>query len=314
MIKILQTIKRAGVRFLLRLLIKLNHVHPPGFQGHSLYTVGQLFVKGLMQGFVTERAASVAFSFFTALFPLLLFSFTLLPYVPIAHFQENLLGYLQDIIPPQIWDIMETTVTYIITQKSGNLLSISVVLSLYFGTNGINSLFSAFRQTYHGFTSASNWLKNRLYSLIILLLIFVLISISVVVLGAGDYILQACRQEAIISDFLQILFDILRLAIAVLTVMIAVATFYFFGSSRPRKFRIFTPGTITSTALIALTTIGFNYYITNFSRYNILYGSLGTILILTFYLYVNAVFILIGFEINTSIRAAEGGEGIKKSS
>jgi membrane protein len=303
--KISQTIQRYIKRFVQRVLIKLNHIHPPGFQGHSLYTVGQLFLKGLTQGFVTERAASVAFSFFTALFPLLLFSFTLLPYIPISHFQEDLLGYLQDIIPPQIWEIMEGTVTYIITQKSGNLLSISVVLSLYFATNGINSLFSAFRQTYHGFTSASNWLKNRLYSLIILALFFVLLSISVVVLGLGNHILNVFRQEELISNFLQIMFNIARLGIAIFTVMIAIATFYYFGRSRPRKFQIFTPGTITSTTLIAIATMGFNYYITNFSRYNILYGSLGTILVLTFYLYLNAVFILIGFEINTSIRAAE---------
>jgi len=304
--KILQTIKRYTKRFILRVLIKLNHVHPPGFQGHSLYKVGHLFLKGLMEGFVTERAASVAFSFFTALFPLLLFSFSLLPYIPITNFQESLLGYIQDVIPPQIWEIMESTITFIITQKSGNLLSISIILSLYFATNGINSLFSAFRQTYHKFTDASTWLKNRLYSLIILLLIFVLISISVVVLSVGNHLLNVFRQEEIISGFLQILLNLVRLAVAIYTVMIAIATFYYFGSSRPRKFRIFTPGTITSTTLIALTTMGFNFYITNFASYNILYGSLGTILILTFYLFVNAVFILIGFEINTSIRAADG--------
>jgi membrane protein len=302
---LLQTIKRPIKRFIQRLLIILNHIHPPGFRGHSLYTVGHLFLKGLTQGFVTERAASVAFSFFTALFPLLLFSFTLLPYIPIASFQDDLLGYLRDIIPPQIWEIMDDTITYIITRKSGNLLSISVVLSLYLGTNGINSLFSAFRQTYHRFTNASGWLKNRFYSLVILMLIFLLIVISVVVLGVGNHILTVFRQEAVISGFLHVLFHIIRVGIAIFTVMIAIATFYFFGAARPRKFNIFTPGTITSTILIALTTMGFNYYITNFSRYNILYGSLGTILILTFYLYVNAVIILIGFEINTSIRAAE---------
>jgi membrane protein len=184
-------------------------------------------------------------------------------------------------------------------------LSVSIVLSLYFGTNGINSLFTAFRQTYHSFTNASNWLKNRIYSLIILALIFLLLLVSVVVLGVENYLLSVLRQEAIFSNFLHLLFDIVRLIVAILTVMIAIATFYYFGSSPPRKFKIFSPGTIICTVLIALTTIGFNYYITNFSRYNILYGSLGTILILTFYLYLNAVFILIGFEINTSIQAAE---------
>jgi len=309
--KLLQTIEKHIKHFVRHLLIVLNHVHPPGFRGHSLYTVGQLFLKGLTQGFVTERAASVAFSFFTALFPLLLFSFTLLPYIPIENFQEDLLRYAQDIVPPQIWTLMDDTLTYIITHKSGNLLSISVVLSLYFSTNGINSLFTAFRQTYHRYTNASNWLKNRLYSLIILVLIFVLLSISVVVLGLGNHILNVFRQEELISVFLQVLFNIFRLGIATFAVMIAIATFYYFGASRPRKFQIFTPGTITTTTLIALTTMGFNYYITNFSRYNILYGSLGTILILTFYLYINAVIILIGFEINTSIRAA--GEKRKKT-
>jgi len=300
-----QAIEKRTERFLRHLFVKLDRIHLPGFQGNSIYSVGQLFVKGLMEGFVTERAASVAFSFFTALFPLLLFSFTLIPYIPIDSFQENLLNYLHEIIPPQIWKIIDDTITYIVTRKSGNLLSVSVILSLYFGTNGINSLFTAFRQTYHRYTNASNWLKNRLYSLIILVLIFGLMLISVVVLGVGNYILTVSYEQAIISDFFHILFNIITFAAAVLTVMIAVATIYFFGSSKPRKFKIFTPGTITTTTLIALTTLGFNYYITNFSRYNILYGSLGTILILTFYLYLNAVFILIGFEINTSIRAAE---------
>jgi membrane protein len=287
--------------------IKMDTVYPPGFQGHSLYTVGKIFIRGILQGFVSDRAASVAFSFFTALFPLLLFFFTLIPYIPINNFQEDLLLYIQNLIPPQIWDIIDDTITYIIVHKSGNLLSISVILSLYLGTNGINSLFNAFNQSYHDFTTTANWLKQRWHSFIILMSVFVLLLISVVALGFGKYILSYLTHEsfAFLPALFQILFNIVRISIAVFSVMIAIALLYYFGSSKPHKFTIFTPGNIISTILIIVITLGFNYYIVNFSHYNVLYGSLGTILVLTFYIYINAIFLLIGFEINASIGKAK---------
>ncbi|MDR0363914.1 MAG: YihY/virulence factor BrkB family protein [Bacteroidales bacterium] len=292
-----------------KILIKANKITLPGFQGKSVYHVGNLFLQGLSKGYIADRAAAVAFNFFTALFPMLLTAFTLIPYIPIDNFQENLLYYAQVIIPPEIWDILNDTVAYIITHKLGNLLSIGFILSLYFGTNGVNSLFNAFHQTYHHFTSASNWFKQRWYAFLILMSALLLITIGIAILGYGNRLINLLMTYSpIASKFIYYLFQSIRILLAGLVLMSVIAMTYYFATPKKRKFLLFSPGTIISSFLIMGTTWGFSFFISNFSRYNILYGSLGTILILTLFLYLNSMFILIGFEINMSINSAKVGK------
>jgi membrane protein len=295
-------IKRKGKR----LAVFLRKVTLPGFHGQSLHEVGSLFIQGLFKGYVTDRAASVAFSFFTALFPMLLMLFTLIPYVPIENFQNDILHYLQTIIPLQIWNLLEGTITYIITHKSAGLLSVSFIFALLLATGGIASLYSAFNQTYHSYTTAINFLKQRWYALIILFAMFFLIVVLIAILGLGNKLITYLMQyDAIAFGFMYYLFQTVRIALAALLVVFAVALIYYFALPKPRKFHLFTPGSILCAFLMIATTLGFSLFISNFSHYNILYGSLGTILILTLYIYLNAIFILIGFEINRSIDVAE---------
>ena len=88
--------------------------------------------------------------------------------------------------------------------------------------------------------------------------------------------------------------------------LVAIAVLYFFGNpSKDRKFRLFTPGTIMFTLMFIIGTIGFNYYIVNFSNYNALYGSIGGLIIFMMWIYVNCIIVLIGFELDASIFLAE---------
>ena len=288
------------------LVIFLRKITLPGFHGQSLYKVGSLFIQGLFKGYISDRAASVAFSFFTALFPMLLMLFTLIPYVPIENFQNDILHYLQTIIPIPIWSLLEGTITYIITHKSAGLLSVSFIFALLFATGGISSLYSAFSQTYHSYTTAINFIKQRWYALIILFATFFLIVILIAVLGFGHkLIFIAMKQDVITYKFTYYVFQTIRFTLAALVALCAIALIYFFALPKPRKFQLFSPGSIVCSFLMIILTMGFSFFIANFSQYNILYGSLGTILILTLYIYLNALFILIGFEINRSIVVAE---------
>lgn len=289
-----------------RLAFFFHKVILPGFHGQSLYEVGSLFIQGLFKGYVTDRAASVAFSFFTALFPMLLMLFTLIPYIPIENFQNDILHYLQTIIPLQIWNLLEGTIIYIITHKSAGLLSISFIFALLLATGGIASLYSAFNQTYHSYTTAVNFLKQRWYALIILFAMFLIIVVLIAILGFGNKLIAYLMQyEAIDLGFTYYLFQTIRFVLAGLVIVFAIALIYFFALPKPRKFILFSAGSILCSLLMIITTFGFSFFISNFSHYNILYGSLGTILILTLYIYLNAIFILIGFEINRSIDVAE---------
>lgn len=296
-----------------RLFVKANNKTLPGFQGVSIYSVGRLFFEGVSKGYIADRAAAVAFNFFTALFPTLLMVFTFIPYVPIENFQESLLYYAQQIIPPEIWNLLNDTIIYIITHKSGNLLSISFVLSLYFGTNGINSLFHAFDQTYHTFTTASNWFKQRWHALLILMSVLGVIIVYIAILGFGNGFINRFQiSSPHVSKFIIYLFQAVRILLSILSLIFAIAMIYYLAMPKKRVFKLFSPGTIISATLILVTTLGFSYFISNFVRYNILYGSLGTILILTLFLYLNAMFILIGFEMNISISSAKNTEKDKE--
>ena len=295
-------LKRKGKR----LAVFLRKVTLPGFHGQSLHEVGSLFIQGLSKGYIADRAASVAFSLFTALFPMLLMLFTLIPYVPIDNFQGDILHYLQTIIPLQIWNLLEGTILYIITHKSAGLLSVSFIFALLFATGGISSLYSAFNQTYHSYTTAINFLKQRWYALVILFVMFFIIVVLIAILGFGNKLIAFLMQyDAIAFKFMYYLFQTIRFALAALVVVFAIALIYYFALPKPRKFKLFSPGSIVCSFLMIVLTLGFSFFISNFSHYNILYGSLGTILILTLYIYVNAFLILIGFEINRSIAVAE---------
>ena len=295
-----------GKRKIKKILLFARKITLPGFQGQSLYMVGLLFMQGLSKGYIAERAAAVAFNFFTALFPLLLMSFTLIPYIPIENFQHDILLYLQSIIPIEIWNLLEGTITYIITRKSAGLLSIGFIFSLLFATGGISSLFGAFNRTYHSFTTAANFLKQRWYSLIILFAVFLIIIVLIALLGFGNKLITFLLQDNPNAfGFVYYLYQSIRMILASLVVVFAISLIYYFALPKPRVFKLFSPGSIVCSLLMIITTSGFSFFISNFSQYNILYGSLGTILILTMYLYLNSIFILVGFEINRSIDVAK---------
>jgi membrane protein len=232
--------------------------------------------------------------------------FTLIPYVPVENFQNDILHYLQTMIPVPIWEILRGTITYIITHKSAGLLSVGFIFSLLFATGGISSLYSAFNQTYHSYTTAINFIKQRWYALIILFVVFFMAVILIAILGFGNKLIVLLMQyDSIAFTFTYYLFQTLRIALAALVAVFTISLIYFFALPKPRKFSLFSIGAVLCSVLMTVLTWGFGYFISNFSQYNILYGSLGTILILTLYIYLNAFFILIGFEINRSIAVAE---------
>ena len=122
----------------------------PLFDGLSLYDVAIFFWKGIYEGAVTSRAASISFSFFLALFPGVIFVFTLIPFIPIDGFQHELFRLLRDVLPPNSFDAAYSTITDILTIKRGDLLGITVAAALFFATNGTLALIGNFGQTNYG--------------------------------------------------------------------------------------------------------------------------------------------------------------------
>ena len=305
----------------------LRRVRFPGTK-LPLFDVVRDFVKQFTKGRTIDRAAGVAFNFFVALFPLILFFFTLVPYIPIPNLYERVMLFLNGfLIPSGTLDFVTDTIDGIMNQPHDGLLSISIILCIVFGSSGIVAFFNGFRNVYANYIRAKklnlkDWMTQRLFAIAMLLVIGVLLVVSVFLISLGGNALKFLATNEIIRgrSFMFIAFSLLRWVVAIFSLCFAIALLYYFGNvkfgehyrkelKRPdrkgrkyREFVIFSPGTIMATTLFVLGTVGFNAYISNFSRYNALYGSIGTLIILLLWIWVVAILILAGNELNSSIR------------
>ena len=280
----------------------------PGFDGLPLYDVARFFIKGLYEGYITSRASSVSFNFFLAIFPSLLFLFTIIPFIPIEHFQQTLLDLIRDLVPQSAFNTVQSTVEDIIIRPHGGLLSIGFVLTLYFSTNGINSLIDAFNSTYHTLETRS-WIKQRLISTMLVFIISIVLIISIGLMTFGTAVLSLVLPEhlwtsAIYAGFIWFL----KWLVILLTLFFTISFVYYLAPAKKRHFRFISAGSTLATILMILTTLGFNYYVDNFAKYNVLYGSIGTLMIVLLWIYFNSFSLLIGFELNASIYNAKKGK------
>lgn len=293
----------------LNIFIKLfSKVKLPGLKGLSLYDLLEIYIIGIAKGALTARASAIAYSFFTALFPFLLFIIILLPYVPIDDFETDFLAFLESVLPPTTSDFFHNNIFDNLKGKnsSSGLISSVFFVAIFLMTNGINALFSGFENSYHEQLSR-NVLKQYLYALGVALILSLLLIITVA--GLGYF------QIYVVDSLLDVLekygYDarretnfwakIAQYAFFVIMVYLATATLYYFGTKEGKYSKFFSVGALFTTLIIMLTSYFFGLYIENFAKYNELYGSIGALLILLFYLWLNANILLLGFELNMSL-------------
>lgn len=276
----------------------------PGFQGLPLYDVLVFFFKGLFKGALSIRASAVAFNFFLAIFPFILFLFTLIPYIPIENFQLQLFDFLAQIIPPDTFEMVEQTIFEIVMKQNTGLLSLSFVLTFVFSTNGTNAIIEGFNSTWHQMP-AKGWFHQRLMAAFLMVILLFLVVISVVLLTLGGSIISYLVTHGWIKGVVTvILLNFMKWLISLTLIFFSVSFLYYYAPAKRKAFRFFSPGSILATTLFVAGLLGFNFYINNFSRYNALYGSIGTLIIFLLWLFLNAFILLIGFELNASIMQA----------
>lgn len=273
----------------------------PGLDRVPVYNVLLFFYHGLTRGSLTTRASAVAFNFYLALFPAIIFIFTLIPYIPIDDFQQTMLNLIENLLPSMAFLSLQETITDILTIQRGSLLSFGFIAALFFSTNGFNSLIDAFNATYHTMEGRS-WWAQRLISLLLVAIIFTLTITSVLLIMFGEMISDFLIETDWITDsFWLLLFEFSRWLIIIALFFFAISFLYYLAPSAKSRYRFISAGSTLATVLCVLISLAFSFYINHFNSYNTLYGSIGTILIILMWLYFNAFGLLIGFELNVSI-------------
>lgn len=279
---------------------KTRRIILPGMDGLSLYDLWVIYSGGIIEGTFSTRASAIAFSFFMAVFPFLLFILNLIPYITIIDdFQIEFLIFMDSLLPPTTSETFEDIFLDIANNPRGGLLSFAFILSIFLMTNGVNAIFTGFEFSYHTHKNRSI-VRQYIIAVGVSIIMALLLLITVILWVYLTYAVDDLSELGVLFEK-TITSQLLIYAVLVLLIYMTVATLYYFGTKEGRQTSFFSPGALFTTVLIMVTTFLFGLYIENFSSYNELYGSIGALLVLMVYIWLNSNILLLGFELNASL-------------
>ncbi len=286
----------------IKYLIRKSKVwSPPGFQEMKIYAVMKHFLKDFNLPNFTEKASAISYNFIMSVPTSCLFLFTLTPNLPFISkkgLKFQLHGLIHDIIPSSTYNkgLIQFVDSFINGSKIG-MLSFTFVLSLFFASGAVMGLMRSFNKNHVGFQKMKG-LKTRWEAIKLTMMLFGLLLICIILLLMQRNILNWIGIKDI---HIRNLIFYGKWIFIVSLIFYSYAFIYRYAPSTTRRWNLVSPGAVVATFLSILVTIGFTAFVNNFGRYNILYGSIGTIMVIMIMIFLNSLVILIGFELNLSI-------------
>ena len=277
-------------------------VYLPGFQGLCLHDVLLFFANQIQWQSLTERAAAISYNIIMALPPSLLFLFTIipsLPFIPKKSIKIQLHEFIIDVIPSKVHnDDIINFVDQFIDNTRVDLISFGLLFSLFFASNAMMGFIRSFNRDYPGFEKRKG-LAKRGVAIKLTILIFGLFFTYLVLIITQGRVLDLIVQNRFWNNFIYYS----RWVLIVLLVFMVIALIFRYAPSVQKRWRFISPGAVLATVLSLVASVGFSLFVNNFGRYNALYGAIGTIMVLTALIFINAIALLIGFELNVSINS-----------
>lgn len=287
----------------------------------SLYKILKIFFTNLMDDEILDRANGVAFNFILAIFPAVIFLFTMIPYITTFYPEINtqsIMQFLGDQIPPSMFEVISPTLHDLISIQRGGLLSLGFFFSFYLSTNGMMALMRAFNACYRTIENRGT-VKTRLIAtaLTMNMAIALLLASLLLIVGqlALEYVVAYVPEYDWLdkSSFTVFLLFALRFLAVFIAFFLAISSIYYFGPAIHYNWRFFSVGSWLATLLSLAVSYGFSFYITNFGTYNKVYGSIGALIALMVLIQLLTIVLLVGYEVNTSIHDAIRKEALWNS-
>lgn len=273
----------------------------PGFSKIPIYDVWTFFLNEIRRDFLPLRAAAISFNFLLAIFPAIIFLFTLIPYIPVKDLNIYILEMFQQVLPSSGYEFLASTISDIVSIKRGGLLSFGFVLAFYFSTNGVRMIMLAFNKDNPIYSRRGFW-RRRIASVRLTFYLFMLFIASVLLILAGDHLTDIIRDRSGLDDAIWFwLFSLMRWLLIIILFFSTISVIYYYGPSQRVRRRFITPGASFATTTSIIASIAFGYFVNNFNVYGEVYGSIGTLIVLMIWLNINSLVLLVGFEINNSV-------------
>ena len=280
---------------------KAKRIVIPGFQEVNLFQVIQFLFKQLNTIGLYDRASAISFNLIMALPAGFLFLFSIIPYFPKSlKIKKQILSIFKDISPnSSTYRFILDIINDLLSQHVG-IFSFGFLLLLFYASNAMTGIIRSFDKSI--MQNRPFFLHQRMRALRLTLILMLLVFASLLVLIGQDQLTTLLRELSDIKrKTILPYWNSIRWGIIVLLLFYGNAFIYKYAPHVKEKWALLSPGAILSTTLMLVTTLGFSYWVNNFGSYSKIYGSIGTVLVVMTLIYINALILLIGFELNVSI-------------
>ncbi len=277
----------------------------PGFEGVPLYDVIRFFFKQTQKVGLNERAAAISFNFIMAIPPACIFLFSLVPLFPVADsFNHEVMSFVKDLTPDiSTRRVIQDFLDDFFGRPRTSLLSFSFLIAAFYSSNAVLGIIHGFNRSIHE-RESKGFMVYRFKALRLTLIIMLLFIASMIILmtqGAVFKWLMALLE--IENEWIKLLIKALRWVVIIGLFFYSIAFIYRHAPTVEKKWKLVSPGSILACSLLILFTLLFSFWINNYATYNKVYGPIGTIMVIMILIYVNSLVLLIGFELNVSIKS-----------
>ena len=280
----------------------------------NLYSAIVTFLDNIEKNSLSIKASGVAFSFTLAIFPTIIFIFTLIPYIHLVLpdiDNKSILNFISHFMPESMYTAAEETINDIVSIRRQGLLSFGAILALVLSTNGMHGLMTAFNSIYKK-NDKRGFFKTRLIATGLTLMLSTVMFFSIFLLVAGKAFLNRLSERShFAQDYIFDLLFLLKYSVIGVSLFMAISMIYYFAPAIHNRWRFFSSGAFFSAIACGLVSYAFSSYINNFATYNKFYGSIGIMIALMIWLYLLAYILLIGFEYNASVDRAVDSDKIE---
>ena len=276
----------------------------PGFQKIPFWDVMKFFIESLVRGIFFQRAAAMTYYIFTALIPLFMALVALLSFLG-PQLQTNLINFIQMGVPQYLWPYVDKIVNGLVQRQSGAILYLSLTLGIYLTFLSVNSIVTTLNISY--FDIEQRKVIRQLpisFTMVVVFLSTIIATCAIFI--AAPLLIQYITVNLFDSKvFYQYAITFTKWFMLFFLLYLFLAALFYFAPYNKKYFKFFSTGALFSTILIVILLYALNYYFSHFSTYNLVYGSMGALLLIMLWLYWSCMAILIGFDLNVSISIAQ---------
>jgi membrane protein len=239
-----------------------------------------------------------------ALFPTVIFFFTLIAYLPLKYTPDEILAIIAQAIPPNVFETIRETLVDILKNQRGSLLSFGFISAIYFSSNGFHSLMVLLNKYSHVKETRPFW-KQRLVAIGMSFFSTILIMLSVLMVTTGTILISYLEKVKYFpSKTIPSLISSFNILIVGFIVLGIVGAIYYYAPAKKRHWNFFSTGAVFASLVTLVTTYGFSQYVNHFNSYNKVYGSIGALIVIMMLIYINTFILLLGYDLNLAIELA----------